>query len=157
MIYGNIHADETGAAYTPVIRKALEILRTTDVSGMHHGKYPLDGDKLILQINEVTTGPKQTKRPEVHCDYIDVQYMVHGHELIGFYPDCRDGAVLEDHLADNDVLLYQEREDIHEIMLPMTDGCYAVFFPEDVHRPCCMMEAPEDVKKIVLKIRVDTL
>lgn len=35
----------------------------------------------------------------------------------------------------------------------MTDGCYAVFFPEDVHRPCCMMDAPEDVKKIVLKVR----
>lgn len=66
MIYGNINAKETEAAYTPVIRKALDILRTTDVSEMHHGKYPIDGDKLILQINEITTGPKETKRPEVH-------------------------------------------------------------------------------------------
>ena len=49
------------------------------------------------------------------------------------------------------------RSDVHEIMLPMTDGCYAIFFPEDVHRPCCMMDAPEDVKKIVLKVRVDSL
>lgn len=48
MIYGNINAKETEAAYTPVIRKALDILRTTDVSEMHHGKYPIDGDKLIL-------------------------------------------------------------------------------------------------------------
>ena len=84
MIYGNINAKETEAAYTPVIRKALDILRTTDVSEMHHGKYPIDGDKLILQINEITTGPKETKRPEIHRQYIDVQYMVHGHELIGF-------------------------------------------------------------------------
>lgn len=157
MIYGNINAKETETAYTPVIRKALDILRTTDVTNMHHGKYPLDGDKLILQINEVTTGPKNTKRPEVHKDYIDVQYMVHGHELIGFYPDCKDGAVLENKLSEKDVLFYQEREDVNEIMLPMTDGCYAVFFPEDVHRPCCMMNGPEEVKKIVLKIRVDAL
>lgn len=90
MIYGNINAKETEAAYTPVVRKALEILRTTDVSDMHHGKYPLDGDKLILQINEITTGPKETKRP-------------------------------------------------------------------DVHRPCCEMNGPEAVKKIVLKVRVDSL
>lgn len=83
--------------------------------------------------------------------------MVHGHELIGFYPDCKDGAVLEDSLDSNDVLFYKERSDVHEIMLPMTDGCYAIFFPEDVHRPCCMMDAPEDVKKIVLKVRVDSL
>ncbi len=147
MIYGSIHAKETESAYTPVIRRALDILRTTDVTDMRHGRYPLDGDKLILQINEVTTGPKNTRRPEVHRDYIDVQYMVHGHELIGFYPDRRDGAVLEDHLTEHDVLFYQEREDIHEVMLPMTDGCYAVFFPEDVHRPCCMMNGPEEVKK----------
>lgn len=157
MIYGNINAKETEAAYTPVIQKALEILRTTDVSEMHHGKYPLDGDKLILQINEITTGPKNTKRPEVHRDYIDVQYMVHGHELIGFYPDCKDGVVQEDLLEEKDVLFYEERSDVNELMLPMTDGCYAVFFPEDVHRPCCMMDAPEDVKKIVLKVRVDSL
>lgn len=157
MIYGNIHAKETETAYTQVIRKALEILRTTDVTDMHHGKYPLDGDKLILQINEITTGPKETKRPEVHKDYIDVQYMVHGHELIGYYPDCKDGEVDEDLLEENDVLFYKERTDVNEIMLPMTDGCYAVFFPEDVHRPCCMMNEPEDVKKIVLKVRVDSL
>lgn len=111
MIYGNIHAKETETAYTSVIRKALEILRTTDVTNLHHGKYPLEGDRLILQINEVTTGPKNTKRPEVHRDYIDVQYMVHGHELIGFYPDCGDGAVLEDNLDSNAVLFYQERRE----------------------------------------------
>ena len=157
MIYGHISATATESAFTPVIRKALEILRTTDTTNMHHGKYPLDSDKLILQINEVTTGPKNTNRPEVHKDYIDGQYMVHGHELIGFYPDCKDGSILEDHLADNDVLFYQERNDIHEQMLPMTEGCYAVFFPEDVHRPCCAMNGPEEVKKIVLKIRVDSL
>jgi len=43
MIYGNINAKETEAAYTPVIRKALDILRTTDVSEMHHGKSFLSG------------------------------------------------------------------------------------------------------------------
>ena len=93
----------------------------------------------------------------MHRDYIDVQYMVHGHELIGFYPDCKDGVVQEDLLEEKDVLFYEERSDVNELMLPMTDGCYAVFFPEDVHRPCCMMDAPEDVKKIVLKVRVDSL
>lgn len=157
MIYGNIHTKETTSASVPAICKALNILRTTNVTNMHHGQYPLDGDKLILQIVETTTGPKETKRPEIHKKYIDVQYMVRGHELIGFYPDHKDGAVLEDCLADSDVLFYQEREDIHEVMLPMTEGCYAIFFPEDVHRPCCMMNSPEDIKKIVLKLRTDSL
>ena len=106
MIYGNINVKETEAAYTPMIRKALEIIRTTDVTNMHHGKYPIDGDKLILQINEITTGPKETKKPEVHRQYIDVQYMVHGHELIGYRPDSEGSEVLEDHLAENDLIFY---------------------------------------------------
>ena len=157
MIYGHIHAPESGSAYSETIQKAIRILRETDTTNMHHGKYPLDGDRLILQINEVTTGPKETKRPEVHRDYIDVQYMVHGHEYIGFYPDQKTSPVLEDLLDTQDVLYYQENSQVNDIMLPMTDGCYAVFFPEDVHRPCCQMGAPEEVKKIVLKIRKDTL
>ena len=93
MIYGHIHTSESAAAYSETIRKAIQILRETDVTDMHHGKYPLDGDRLILQINEVTTGPKETKRPEVHRKYIDVQYMVHGHEYIGFYPDQKTSMV----------------------------------------------------------------
>ena len=83
--------------------------------------------------------------------------MVHGHEYIGFYPDQKKVEVLEDQLDKNDVLFYKEDASVNEIMLPMTDGCYAIFFPEDVHRPCCQMGQAEDVKKIVLKIRVDTL
>ena len=157
MIYGHIHTSESAAAYSETIRKAIQILRETDVTDMHHGKYPLDGDRLILQINEVTTGPKETKRPEVHRKYIDVQYMVHGHEYIGFYPDQKTSMVKEDRLAEDDVLFYEENDRVNEIMLPMTDGCYAIFFPEDVHRPCCQMGEAEDVKKIVLKVRVDTL
>lgn len=157
MIYGNLYAKETEAAYTEKIQKALKILRETDVTDMHHGKYPIDGDNLILQINEIITGPKETKRPEIHRKYIDVQYMVEGHELIGYYPDTKDGEIFEDRLEEEDVLFYKENENVKEIMLPMTEGCYAIFFPEDVHRPCCQMNNPEDVKKIVLKIKVDSL
>ncbi|MFR5601524.1 MAG: YhcH/YjgK/YiaL family protein [Lachnospiraceae bacterium] len=157
MIYGHIDAKESTEAYSETIQKAIRILRETDVTDMHHGKYPLEGDDLILQINEVTTGPKETKRPEIHRSYIDVQYMVHGREYIGFYPDQKNGTVLEDRLDTDDVLFYEENDQVNEIMLPMTDGCYAVFFPEDVHRPCCQMGEAQDVKKIVLKIKVDTL
>ena len=157
MIYGNIHAGLSEAAYSEQILRAIRYLRETDVTDLHHGKYPIDGDRFIVQINEVTTGPKEEKKPEIHRDYIDVQFMVKGHEYIGFYPDRKDGEVLEDLLDSNDVLYYKENPGANEIMLPMTEGCYAIFFPEDVHRPCCQMGEAEDIKKIVIKIRVDAL
>ena len=45
MIYGNINAKETEAAYTPVIRKALDILRTTDVSEICNITEELNNEK----------------------------------------------------------------------------------------------------------------
>ncbi|MBQ1492686.1 MAG: YhcH/YjgK/YiaL family protein [Blautia sp.] len=157
MIYGNINVKETGAAFSPTLQKALEIIRTTNTEGMAPGKYPLDGDKLILQINEMTTEPKEARRAEIHRKYIDVQYMIHGKELIGVYPDAGEDEISEDRLESGDIRFYTYRDVPGEVMLPMTDGCYAIFFPEDAHRPGCMMGEPCDVRKIVLKVRVDTL
>lgn len=37
MIYGHINAKETEAAYSEIIRKAITILRETDVTDMHRG------------------------------------------------------------------------------------------------------------------------
>ena len=158
MIYGNIHVKETEAAFSPTLRKALEIIRTTDTTGMAPGKYPLDGDKLILQINEMTTEPKEQRRAEIHRKYIDVQYMIHGKELIGVYPDAGEDEISEDRLETGDIRFYTYRDVPGEVMLPMTDGCYAVFFPEDAHRPGCQMDGEAcPVRKIVLKVMVDTL
>ena len=157
MIYGNINVKETEAAFSPTLRKALEIIRTTDTTGMKAGRYPLDGDNLILQINELTTEPKEQRKSEIHRKYIDVQYMIHGRELIGCYPDTGEDEIFEDRLEEGDIRFYKIREVPGEVMLPMTDGCYAVFFPEDVHRPGCQMGEPCDVRKIVLKVKVDTL
>lgn len=44
-----------------------------------------------------------------------------------------------------------------EPMLLMTPGTYAVFFPEDVHRPFCQAGEPAGIKKIVVKILLDSL
>ena len=159
MIYGNIHVKETENAFSPTLKKALDILRTKDITGMAAGKYPLDDEgRMILQINEMTTEPKEMRRAEVHRKYVDVQYIIHGRELIGCYPDAGEDEISEDLLEPGDIRFYKYRDVPGEIMLPMTEGCYAVFFPEDVHRPCCQMGGePCEVRKIVLKVRVDTL
>lgn len=76
---------------------------------------------------------------------------------MGYYPDKGDNEVLEELLKEKDTIYYKENPASEETMLLMTPGTYAVFFPEDVHRPFCMVEQPERVKKIVVKIDLDTL
>ena len=33
-------------------------------------------------------------------------------------------------------------------------GMFAVFYPQDIHRPCMQIDGPEKVKKVVVKVRV---
>lgn len=157
MIYGNLNVKETKGANTAKIQRALQVLRETDVTGWEVGRYPIDGEDLILQIVETTTGEKKDFAPEVHKDYIDVHCMLEGKELIGYFPYTESLTVLEDKLEENDIVFFKECDEVREIDLPLYKGDYAVFFPEDVHRPCGQVEQPEKIRKIVLKVRVASL
>ena len=157
MILGHINARESEAAYSKQIQRALAYCRDTDVAGMEEGRYPQDGDDFIVLINQRRTGSREEKLPEVHREYAELQYMVSGREYMGFYPDRGDNEVLKDCLEEKDTLYYKENPGSGEVMLPLVPGSYGIFFPEDVHRPFCQVDGPEDIKKIVIKIRMSTL
>ena len=157
MILGHINARESENAYSAQVQKAIAYCRETDVSRMKEGRYPHDNGDFIVLINERRTGLKEEKLPEVHREYAELQFMVSGKEYIGFYPDLCDNEIRMDCLGEKDALFYKENYQSGEVMLPLTAGSYAVFFPEDVHRPFCQVDGPEDVKKIVIKIRMSTL
>lgn len=157
MIFGNVNAKETEAAYAAPIVEAIRYCRDTDVSRMGESKIPVRGDDFIVLICDRVTEAKEKKLPEVHRKYVELQYMAEGSELMGFYPDCGDNELLQDCLAEKDTIYYKENPNAGEKMLLMTPGTYAIFFPEDVHRPFCAVDEPARVKKIVVKIAIDTL
>lgn len=157
MIFGHILATETEAAYAVPIREAIRYCRETDVSGLGESRFELKGEDLIALICDRVTEAKEKKLPEVHRRYAELQFMAEGSELIGYYPDKGDNELLQDCLEEKDTLYYKENPGAGEKMLLMTPGTYAVFFPEDVHRPFCQVDEPARVKKIVVKIALDTL
>lgn len=157
MIYGHVLAKETAEAYAAPIREAIRYCRETDVSGMGESKIYLQGEDKIVLICDRVTEAKEKKLPEVHRRYVELQYMAEGSELMGYYPDRGDNQVLEDCLEEKDTLYYKENPRSEEAMLLMTPGTYAIFFPEDVHRPFCQVDQPARVKKIVIKIALSLL
>jgi YhcH/YjgK/YiaL family protein len=38
--------------------------------------------------------------------------------------------------------------------LQLTPGSFALFYPEDAHKPNCAWDAPERVRKVVVKVRL---
>lgn len=157
VIYGHISAKETETAYAEPIREAIRYCRETNFSDRGESRQILRGGSMIIQICDRITGAKEEKPPEVHRKYAELQYMAEGSEYMGFYPDRGDNKLLQDCLEEKDTIYYQENPFSDETMLLMTPGTYAVFFPEDVHRPFCQVGEPARVKKIVVKVALDSL
>ena len=155
MIFGNLENLGNITMYPEAIQKALSYLKEHDFTDMPSGNYELQGRDLYAQVFERMTVPAEQSEAEVHRKYIDLQYLVRGHEQIGYAPDVLTYEVKEDKLEEKDVLFYKNVE--RETFLEMKEKDFAVFFPNDIHRPTCMYEEQEVVKKVVLKISVDLI
>ncbi len=96
MISGNIHEKSNLAVLPEPLQRAVQFLKDNDLAAHEAGKFELDGDKMILQVIDQSTGPRENLRPECHRKYIDVQFLAAGGpERIGWYPDLGDNEVDE--------------------------------------------------------------
>ena len=156
MIFGNVRDLESSFAWLPKpLKTAVEHLKQTDFDALPAGNYDLQGKDIYVQVIDMTTKPFAETRPEVHRQYIDVQFLVHGREKIGVASETGNNVVAEDLLAERDLLFYTGME--NESTLTMTPGSFAVFLPTDVHRPACAFDQPEAIRKVVIKVRVSLL
>lgn len=156
MIFGNIHnmSDVLPALPAP-LQTALRHLQTTDFGQLPAGNYDLQGKDIYVQVIDLTTRAFAETRPEVHRQYIDVQFLWSGRERIGVANDTGNNRIAEDLLEQRDLLFYSGME--NESTLAMLPGSFAVFFPSDVHRPACQLDGPEAIRKIVIKVRLSLL
>ncbi|MDZ6641922.1 YhcH/YjgK/YiaL family protein, partial [Escherichia coli] len=94
-------------------------------------------------------------RPEVHRRYIDIQFLAWGEEKIGIAIDTGNNKVSESLLEQRDIIFYHDSE--HESFIEMIPGSYAIFFPQDVHRPGCILQTASEIRKIVVKVALTAL
>ena len=137
----------------PRIQQALEFLQKTDWSSKADGKYVIDGDKIVANLATYTTKPKQECKAETHIKYIDIQYMVKGTEKMGYSPLLVGQEIEEDCSKDKDAIFYKNITDENEIIV--SEKMYTIFYPTDIHRPSCMIIAPSEIRKIVVKIAIE--
>ncbi len=130
---------------------ALRYIAETDFTKVENGKYHLDGDKVFVQVNRYATEAKDSKKPESHNAYIDVQYLGEGTEKIYYTAKSDTHQVIEDYAKDRDLLFYADAGE--KDCVTLGDGVFAVFFPWELHRPGCnAVEGGCNVQKIVVKV-----
>lgn len=139
----------------PSLRKALEWLEQEISADSPAGRYDIDGDRMYVLVQQLTTEPAEVRLAEAHRKYIDIQLLLSGKELIRAARDSGNNEIIADELHDRDKLSYREVE--HESDIVLLPGMFAVFFPADIHRPCCSIEHSTYIRKAVVKIDISLL
>ncbi len=115
------------------------------------GRVDIDGERLFALVQTYPTRHPAHCRFEAHRDYLDIQYIVRGAEAIGWFPT---------HVLDINEP-YDEKRDIIFFETPgsyttleVFAGGFALFYPGDAHMPGMQMIGHEEVKKVVVKVRL---
>lgn len=114
------------------------------------GRYPLDGDNVFALVQEYSSTAPDVKKFESHRIYADIQYIISGEEII-YYSPLENLTITDPYVDAKDVQLYSGAD---EQALHLRAGDFAVFFPQDGHKPGCILREAQPVRKIVIKIRL---
>ena len=129
-------------------QRAFEAIKNALDKDMPVGKYEIDGKNVFIAVMTGPTKPRAEKKFEVHRDYIDIQYIVSGEEIMG--NETLDKLTPADEYKP-DVQKLHLNDEFDQIKL--TAGEFAIFFPNEPHAPgIAVDDKPVEVKKIVVKV-----
>ncbi|MDH2924629.1 YhcH/YjgK/YiaL family protein [Nicoletella semolina] len=153
MFFGHI-SNYNPKSYPSAIAFALDYLRGTDFNQLDAGVYELKGRSVFVQVLDLTTKKLEDFQPEVHRNYLDVQYLHCGKEIMACAVDTEQNPVAQVYDPERDIQFYQNVE--NEQILHCVAGSFAVFFPEDCHRTAVYDGTPT-IRKVVVKIAMSEI
>lgn len=147
MIKGNLSDYKSIIKSEPLLR-GLDFLAATDFAEKEDGRYNLIGDDYV---NVQTYTTKKDADFEAHRNYIDIQYMISGEELIGVtdYGQC---STTVPYSSDKDIEFLSGSGDYHMLK----QGEFMVLYPNDAHKPSVSIDKnnPSRVRKAVVKVKI---
>lgn len=133
----------------PLFAQAFAYIDKTDLLGIELGKYDItDGLKAIFSSKKGMTAEESIAKFECHDTFIDIQLCIKGNETIAWKPREKCVAPKGDYNTEKDVRFFSDAPDTY---FALTDGQFAIFYPEDVHAP---MIADDEVRKLVIKVKI---
>ena len=149
MIFGSFENRERYFSVNEKLTAAFEFIERAVRESLPAARYELDGEGNYAFIQEYET--KTESKWEAHRKYIDVQYIVSGAEVMDVSHISSLGETVP-YDETKDVAFFEGGEGATRCVVRA--GEYAIFFPEDVHRPGLCLGTPAPVRKIVVKIKV---
>ena len=133
----------------PSFAKAFDYINQNDVATLADGIYETpEGLKVIVNTGMGKTVESSLAKFECHDKNIDIQLCVKGLESMAWKPREKCLTPNGEYNPDKDVRFFSDAPDMS---FQLTDGQFAVFFPEDVHAP---MIGDGEIKKVVIKVKI---
>ena len=128
---------------------ALKTVQDPEIHNKKPGEYEVDGKNLYYIIQGYTTKDRAEARFEAHREYIDIQAVLDGAESIGWAP-ADTLEVTEPYTPD--VCFYRDPDVYTELRL--SKGMFAIFYPNDAHKPCYDYQEKGLCLKVVVKVKI---
>jgi YhcH/YjgK/YiaL family protein len=133
----------------PSFAKAFDYINQNNVATLADGIYETpEGLKVIVNTGMGKTAQASLAKFECHDKNIDIQLCVKGLESMAWKPREKCLTPNGEYNPDKDVRFFSDAPDMS---FQLTDGQFAVFFPEDVHAP---MIGDGEIKKVVIKVKI---
>jgi YhcH/YjgK/YiaL family protein len=132
--------------------KAFTFLKSTDLSKLEIKRHDIDGNNVYALVTDYLTKNEADAKYEAHQKYVDIQYVINGVEQMSVTPMSMKKEVLTP---------YDPSKDIEYMTVTQakfykaTPERFFLFFPSDIHRPGVKFGENSQVRKIVVKVKID--
>lgn len=130
---------------------AFKFLKNINQNEFTVGKKEICGDNIYASLQEYFSSIPENNTYEAHEKYIDVQFVLSGEEKI-LVADISQGEKTTEYDEQNDFALYDVSAP--HTVLTLSAGDFAVFYPQDLHKPCLALNETTKVQKVVVKVKI---
>ncbi|NPI97371.1 DUF386 domain-containing protein [Escherichia coli] len=142
------------AGLHPALQDALTLALAARPQEKAPGRYELQGDNIFMNVMTFNTQSPVEKKAELHEQYIDIQLLLNGEERI-LFGTAGTARQCEEFHHEDDYQLCSAIENEQAIILK--PGMFAVFMPGELHKPGCVVGEPDEIKKVVVKVKADLM
>jgi YhcH/YjgK/YiaL family protein len=130
--------------------KGIKFLKETDLASLEVGKHEIDGKNVYVAVSEYGSKTDEKAKWEGHRNYIDIQVIISGAENMA-YAHIDDMEHSTEYNPEKDVEFYTGNGSVFKVPA----GFFAIFFPQDVHRPGMAIDnISTPIKKAVVKVAI---
>lgn len=150
MVYDMLENASQYSALGAFIKKGLTFLQSANFAALPDGPCKIDGQNVFANISTYVAQPPADILLEGHRNYIDLQYIIKGTELVyvGFLPYVREKDMYN---PEKDIAFFTGPAQA----LTLHARQFLLLFPKDVHAPGLLAGDARTVRKAVVKIRVE--